>query len=259
MDHPGMTPIIFRTSGAGQPLLLLHAFPLNSGMWRPQIEGLEGAARLLAPDFPGFGASAEVPAVEDLDSLARMIYEEAKALGVDKAAVAGCSMGGYLAFALLRIAPDFVKSLALINTKASADNYQARANRLTLATRVKREGCSFLIDEWPQTALSAETVSHKPGVVAAIQKMISEATPDGVAAAQIAMAGRPDSTGLLKNIDVPTVVIHGLDDRFVSEAEARAMAGAIPHATFAGVSRAGHIAGMEQPQSVNAVLRELIG
>jgi 3-oxoadipate enol-lactonase len=253
-----MTPIIFRTSGAGPPLLMLHAFPLNSGMWQPQLDGPEGAGRFLAPDFPGFGASAGVPAVEDLDNLARMIYEETKALGVDYAAVAGCSMGGYLAFALLRVAPGFVSSLALINTKASADNDQARANRLTLAARVKREGCSFLIDEWPQTALSEETIRHKTGVVAAIQAMISEATPDGVAAAQRAMANRPDSTGLLKNIDVPTVVIHGLADRFISEAEARSMADAIPNAHFVEIPDAGHIPGMEQPERVNAALRKLL-
>ena len=254
-----MTPIIFRTQGAGPPALMLHAFPLNSRMWRPQLDALADVARLLAPDLPGFGASAGTPAVDDLDGLARMIYEETRALGVKSAAVAGCSMGGYLAFALLRVAPDFVSSLILINTKVSADDTRARANRLALVERVKREGCNFLIDEWPQTALSAETMARRHDVVAAIQAMIAEATPDGVAAAQIAMAGRPDSTGLLKDIDVPTVVIHGLDDRFVSEAEARAMASAIPRATFVGVPSAGHIPGMEQPDSVSATLGQFLG
>ncbi len=253
-----MTPIIFRTVGTGSPLILLHAFPLNSRMWQPQLVGLAGAGKLLAPDFPGFGASAGVAPVGNLDELARMIYEEAKGQGVDKAFVAGCSMGGYLAFALLRVAPGFVSSLALINTKASADNDQARANRLAIVARVKREGCSFLIDEWPQTALSDDTAKRRPEVVVAIKAMISEATPDGVATAQLAMAGRPDSTGLLKDIQVPTVVIHGLDDRFVSESEARTMANAIPNAHFVGIPRAGHIPGMEQPEQVNAALRQLL-
>jgi len=254
-----MTQIIFRSQGAGQAVLMLHAYPLNSRMWQPQLDGLAEAGRLLAPDLPGFGASAGTPTIDELDDLARIIYEDTRAQGVDNVTVAGCSIGGYLAFGLLRVAPGFVRSLALINTKASPDNDQARANRLALAARVKREGCRFLVDEWPQTALSEETMTHQLDVVAAIQAMISEATPDGVAAAQLAMAGRPDSTGLLKDIDVPTVVIHGLDDRFVSEAEARAMADTIPQATFVGVPRAGHIPGMEQPERVNAALRDLIG
>ena len=254
-----MTPIIFRTQGAGRPVLLLHAFPLNSRMWQPQLDALRDVARFLAPDLPGFGASAGTPAVDNLGALARMIYEETKAQGVDEVTVAGCSMGGYLAFALLRVAPNFVRSLALINTKASADNDQAKANRLALAERAKSEGCSFLFDEWPQTALSAETIARKHDVVAATQAMIAEATPDGVVAAQIAMAGRPDSSGLLKDIDIPTVVIHGLDDRFISEGEARAMARAIPRATFVAIPRAGHIPSMEQPESVSAALRELLG
>jgi 3-oxoadipate enol-lactonase len=253
-----MTRIIFRTHGAGPPVLMLHAFPLNSRMWEPQFDGLEGTGRFLAPDLPGFGTSAQMSTVDDLDALARIIYEETQAQGVDKVTTIGCSIGGYLAFALLRVAPGFVRSLALINTKASADNDQARANRMTLAARVKREGCRFLVDEWPQTALSAETMTHRPDVVAAIQSMIAEATPDGVAAAQIAMAGRPDSTSLLKDINVPTVVIHGLDDRFISEVEARAMADAIPGAKFVGVQTAGHIPGMEQPELVNAALRHFL-
>jgi pimeloyl-ACP methyl ester carboxylesterase len=253
-----MTRIIFRVQGTGPPVLMLHAFPLNSRMWQPQLDGLAGAGRFLAPDLPGFGASAGLATIDSLDGLARMIYEESRAQGVDKATVAGCSIGGYLAFALFRVTPGFVGALALINTKASPDNDQARANRLALAARVKREGCSFLVDEWPQTALSADTITHRSDVVAAIQSMIHEATPDGGAAAQIAMAGRPDSTGLLKDIDVPTVVIHGLDDRFVGEAEARAMAQAIPRATFVGVPHAGHIPGMEQPESVNAALGQFL-
>src|ERR1700686_1253339 len=102
-----MTPIIFRTLGTGSPLLWLHAFPLDSRMWQPQLDGLAGAGKSLAPDLPGFGASARVATSADLDGLARMIYEEAKGQGVDKAFVAGCSIGGYLAFALLRVAPGF--------------------------------------------------------------------------------------------------------------------------------------------------------
>lgn len=253
-----MTRIIFRTAGTGPPTLLLHAFPLNSGMWQPQLYGLPGTGTFLAPDLPGFGASATVPPVETLDSLARMIYEETKARGIHKARVAGCSIGGYIAFALLRVAPSFVTALALINTKASADTEQARENRLALAERARREGSRFLLDEWPQTALSPQSMKDRPEVVAAIRAMIGEATPEGVAGAQIAMAGRPDSTGLLNTIRVPTVVIHGLDDRFISEAEARAMAEAIPSASFVGVHSAGHIPGMEQPEPVNAALRQLL-
>jgi len=252
-----MTPVIFRSGGAGPAIVLLHAFPLNSAMWAPQIQALSGSAAWVAPDLPGFGASAQAQVVADLDELAAMIYEEARSRGIDQACVAGCSMGGYLAFALLRVAPAFVRGLALVNTKAAADSAPAKANRLALAQRVEREGCAFLIDEWPPSALSPVTLAKRPDVVETVRGMVGEATARGVIAAQHAMASRPDATTSLATIRVPTVVIHGLDDPIIAPAEAQTMARAIPAATFVGVPQAGHLPSIEQPAIVNQALLQL--
>jgi len=227
-------------------------------MWDLQAAALAGQATVLTPDLPGFGASGGASPVEDLDALASMLYEEIRALGVRRAVVAGCSMGGYLAFGLLRVAPHFVRGLALIDTKASADTDAARANRLELIRRVEREGCAFLAREWPPGALSPTTTTQRPQVVRAVQDMVARATAAGVIAAQKAMAARPDSSALLPLVGVPAVVVHGLDDRIVSETESRAMAGAIAGADFVGVPNAGHIPGVEQPEQVNGALRELV-
>lgn len=252
-----MTQIKLRAQGAGPAILLLHAFPLHAGMWRGQTEALGRSAALLAPDLPGFGDSSQVEVIEDLDELARAVYRAVHARGVEAVVVAGCSMGGYLAFALLRVAPSFVKGLALINTRAAADSEQGRANRLAMIERVQREGCGFLTTEWPPSALSPVTLSERPAIVQRVQELVSQATAAGVIAAQRAMAGRPDSTPQLGGIRVPTVVIHGLDDRIIGAAEARGMAAAIPNAKFVGVSQAGHLPNLEQPEFVNESLREV--
>jgi pimeloyl-ACP methyl ester carboxylesterase len=254
-----MTQIKLRVAGVGPPMLLLHAFPLHSGMWDGQLRALGGHATLLAPDLPGFGGSAEAPAVDDLDELARLLYEEAREHAVERVTVAGCSMGGYLAFALLRVAPDFVAGLALINTRSAADSELGRANRLAMVERVQREGSGFLVNEWPASALSPITLSGRPAVLENVQTMVAEATPRGIIAAQRAMATRPDSTPLLADLRVPTVVVHGLDDRIIGEAEARAMASAIPNAKFFGVPGAGHLPNLEQERMVNDALLELVG
>jgi 3-oxoadipate enol-lactonase len=251
-----MTHVIFRTAGNGFPVLWLHAFPLNSAMWEGQWAAFSGLAASFAPDLPGFGGSAAEGAVDDLDSLARIVYEEASARGVRGAVVAGCSMGGYLAFALLRVAPEFVRGLVLINTRASADTEQGRAKRIVLSQRVEREGCGFLALEWPPSALSPVTMSTRPNVVTNVKKMVTEATPRGVIAAQRAMATRPDSTAILGAIRVPTVVIHGLDDTIVAEAEARAMAAAIQGAQFIDIPDAAHLPSLEQPALVNDSLHD---
>jgi pimeloyl-ACP methyl ester carboxylesterase len=254
-----MTDIIFHSAGAGQAVLLLHAFPLCAGAWAAQMSDLSAYAAAIAPDLPGFGASNNVPTIDDLDALATIVSGAARRRGIDGAVVVGNSMGGYLAFALLRVDPGFVRGLALVNTKATADTDQGRANRLALAQRVEREGSGFLVDEWPQGAVSAVTLRERPSVIRSIKEMVGQATASGVIAAQRAMAGRPDSTPLLSGIRMPTVVIHGLDDAIVSEAEARAMAGAIPGAAFVGIPDAGHVPNIEDPAPVNAALRALLG
>jgi 3-oxoadipate enol-lactonase len=253
-----MTDIIFRTAGAGPALLLLHAFPLNAAAWADQMSALDDAAAMHAPDLPGFGSSPDADLADDLDQLAKIVREAARRRGIEGAVVVGNSMGGYLAFGLLRVDPGFVRGLALINTKAAADTHQARANRAALARRVESEGTSFLPDEWPQGAVSPLTLRERSGVMRSIREMIGQATPRGVIAAQRAMAERPDSTPLLSAIRVPTVVIHGLDDKLISEAEARTMAGAIAGARFVGISGAGHVPNLENPAPVNEALRELL-
>lgn len=253
-----MTDIIFQTAGAGRAVVLLHAFPLNAVAWSDQMSALSGEAALSAPDMPGFGASQDAEPVEQIDLLAKLVLDNARRRGIQNAVIVGNSMGGYLAFGLLRVDPAFVRGLALINTRAAADTDQARGNRLALVERVKREGATFLVDEWPQGAVSPVTVSGRPEVMSSIREMIRQATPLGVIAAQRAMAGRPDSTPLLGAIRVPTLVAHGLDDPIIPEAEARAMAGAIPGATFVGIPSTGHLPNLEDPAPVNAALRELL-
>ena len=253
-----MTQIIFRTTGNGPALLLLHAFPVTSAMWSSQLDALCDEANALAPDLPGFGASSEAAMPSTLDALALQIYEGSRERGIDRAVVAGCSMGGYLAFAMLRVAPQFVRALALINTKATADTEPARAKRLALAERAEREGCAFLVDEWPPGALSPATFAHNLAAVAGVRAMIEQATPQGVSAAQRAMAQRPDASALLAAISVPCIVVHGLDDPMISGADAQSMAAAITGARFIGIRAAGHLPSVEQPALVSAALRELL-
>jgi len=240
-------------------LLALHAFPLNATMWDAQTGAWSKRATVWAPDYPGFGASAQAPSFATLDGLAATILDELRAEGVRQATVIGCSMGGYLALAFLRIERSFVSSLILINSKATADAEESRANRLALAERVEREGCGFLADEWHLGALSQVTLSQRPAVVEQVRDLVRAATPGGVAAAQRAMAARPDSTPLLSQLNIPSMVIHGLDDRYVSEAEARALAAQMKGARFVGVPDAGHLPNLEQPQIVLQAVDAFLG
>ena len=253
-----MTPVILHRRGTGPAVVLLHAFPLNAKMWDEQVLVLARNFAVWAPDLPGFGAAGGRAAFASLDELAGALHDELTQNGVARASIVGCSMGGYLAFAMLGAAPGLCIKLVLVNTKAAADSEPARANRIALAQRVEREGCAFLADEWHLGALSKATLESRPQVVARVRSLVREATPAGVAAAQRAMAARPDSSNLLSSIDIPALVVHGLDDKYVSADEARAMAAAIDGARFLGVEQAAHLPNMEQSAIVTAALLDFL-
>jgi pimeloyl-ACP methyl ester carboxylesterase len=248
----------FRDAGHGRTLLLLHALPVDGRMWDDQRASLHGDFRVIVPDFPGFGLSAAPSGSPSLDDWAGQLIAVLRGAGVEEAVVAGGSMGGYVALAMLRAAPQFVGGLALVNSRAAADSDEQRAGRLAAIDRIKAEGYRFVIEGAPASALSKASLARRPAAVARVRAMAAAATPAGVIAAQRAIGARPDSRAMLGQAKIPIAIIHGEDDPVVPVAEARELAASMPDATFSPIPEAGHLPSVEQPEAVTAALRELL-
>lgn len=241
--------------GTGLPLVLLHAFPLDSRMWA-DVAPLVGGP-VLAVDLPGMGAAQGValpePALEaSADAVAAVLAEA----GHRRAVVAGLSMGGYVALALAERHPDLVAGLGLLDTKATADTEDARANRLRVAAAVESTGT---VDEvLPMaTALLGEASRERPELVARLEALIGAQQPAGVAWSQRAMAARPDRTAVLADHRGPALVLVGEEDRPTPVAEARGMAEALGVEAVV-VPGAGHLTAVEAPHAVAAALDDLL-
>ncbi|MDH6133100.1 pimeloyl-ACP methyl ester carboxylesterase [Kitasatospora sp. MAA4] len=242
-------------------LVLLHAFPLSARMWQAQLDALPGpdgsAARVLAPDLPGFGAAAPLPDAPSLDLLADGVARLLDSAGIDRAVVGGLSMGGYVAMAFARRHPGRLSGLLLADTKASADTEAARANRERIAAAVlARDSVRLLAEEKLETTLLGPAAA--PELVAAVRALIAAATPAGVAWAQRAMAARPDSFDVLAGLRVPAAVLVGAQDALTPPADARAMAQALPDARLTVIEGVGHLSALEAPEAFNTAVRELL-
>ena len=146
-------------------LVLLHAWPLNSDMWRDQVSTLGSDGRVLAPDLPGFGS--EPAAGADLDAWARGLSGKLRAQGIEKAVVAGNSMGGYVGLALLRVDPGLLAGLALISARAAADSPIVLTARSATIDRIDHSSGNLgFIAEDALLLLSHATRRDKPQVVA---------------------------------------------------------------------------------------------
>ena len=244
--------------GPGDPLILLHAFPLDSRMFEPQTKALAGLRRLITPDYPGFGRSPRIPAQPDVRYYAEGVRGLLDRLALERVVLGGVSMGGYVAFECLRLFPERVSGLVLANTRPEPDSEEMRENRKEMARRVADEGVGVLVELQMGRLLSRNTFEGNEEVVEKVRAMILESNPNGVVAALGAMRERPDSTPLLGKIGVPTLIIGGEEDEISSPEIMGAMAEKIPDSRHVTLSGAGHLSNLEAQEGFNAALKEFL-
>src|SRR5258708_7458939 len=136
--------LCFDDTGRGEPLVLLHAFPLDGRMWLAQKDELAGSVRVIVPDLRGFGRSAELAPAHSMGEYADDVAALLDTLGIDRATIVGLSMGGYIALALARLHPHRLSRLGLADTRSLPDSVEGRAARDQNIALVKSEGVAPL-------------------------------------------------------------------------------------------------------------------
>jgi pimeloyl-ACP methyl ester carboxylesterase len=240
--------------------VLLHALAVGSSLWDATRRDLEALGHhVLTPDQRGYGATPLGDAPETLDVCADDIARLLDGHGVDRAVLAGISMGGYVAMAFLRRHRHRVAGLALLSTRAEADTPEQRAERDAFAALVLTDRARpALIDAALPRMLGATTRATRPDVAARLRATITATAPEAIAWSQRAIAARPDSTPALRETHVPTLVLAGEEDELVTAAEARTLAAALPRARLLPLPGTGHLAPAENPDAVTAALADLL-
>jgi len=240
----------------GKTLVLVHGFPLDARMWEAQLAALAFLRRVIAVDLRGRRKSRQVPdETYGMDVYADDLARTLDALGIAEIDLGCLSMGGYVTLAFWRRHRARVRSLIFMCTRAGADPDSARAGRLATAAKVRTEGTRALLSAMLPKLLGPNTQAP---VRALVESMFVETPGETAARDSLAMRERPDSTPLLSEIDVPTLVVHGEADALIPVATGREMAAAIAGARFVSIANAGHLAPLEQPGAVNAALREFL-
>lgn len=253
--------LFWQEVGGGEDvLLLLHGFPLDHTMWRPQIDFFAALGwRVIAPDQRGYGQSRHNPAE---DTTMALLAQDAAALldhlGVARAVVMGLSMGGYVSFAFYSQFPAKVRALILANTKAEPDAPLARENRYKLREAVRSQGSAAARDVMLPMMFSPELHQAGGAMLDELEAVMLRTQPTAIISTLPGLAERPDSVPHLAGIEVPVLVIHGEKDQLMPVANARLMAQAAPQARFVGVPDAGHMANIENSEFFNRAVAEFL-
>jgi 3-oxoadipate enol-lactonase len=244
--------------GSGLPLVFVHAFPLNRTMWAPQVSAMVERCRCVSVDLRGFGESAVRPPYT-MDQYADDIALLLDHLRIGRAVVAGCSMGGYVAFALWRRYPRLVRALVLADTKATADTDEIRERRRQLIEVARTQGSTGVANLQIASLIGKTAREKQPDTYDAVHRMIAQAPAEGIVGGLEAMMQRPDSTATLSTITVPTLIVVGDEDVPTPVKDARAMHERIAGSQLEVIAGAGHLASLERPAAFNHLLTEFVG
>lgn len=218
------------------------------------VPGLACTADLFAAQVAALGGGRPVTVADhDQDDTLAGIAGRLLAAAPERFALAGLSMGGYVALEVLRQAPGRVARLALLDTSARPDTEEARANRerlmaLASAGRFDEVGEAL----WPRL-VAPERLDDR-ALKEIVERMRQETGAEAFVRQQRAILARPDSRPDLPDIEIPTLVLVGEADIVTPPEVAREMAEAIEWASLVVVPGAGHLTALERPEAVTRAL-----
>lgn len=227
------------------PLVLLPALLCDQRLYAPLVAGLAGERPVVV---------ADLSTADDIGLLARQVLDRAP----PAFALLGLSMGGYVAFEILRRAPERVSHLALCCTRAEPDTEAIAAQRQALVARARDEGIARIARELAAGWI-APTARERDRLIELVVAMAEGTGVDGFARQQTAIRGRPDSRPGLAAITCPTLVVAGREDPLTPPTALEAIAAAVPNADLAILGGCGHLASLERPRTMLDLVRGWLG
>lgn len=254
LDRPDGARIHYQVSGHGQPILLIHGYPLSGELFAKNRKALEQHYSVITLDQRGYGQSTAPDANATIKTYAQDALALLDKLHATKAIIGGMSMGGPIALEMYREAPQRFAGLILIDTTAKPAGPPEAGLWNGVVTLVQDKGVGALPMVLTKDMLTGQTRLHDTALVQTLNAIVLKASKNGALAGAKALANRLDSQPTLATIKVPTLVIVGVEDTIYPADMAKAMQQAIPGSQLVMIPGAAHAAVMEQPTQVNEAI-----
>jgi pimeloyl-ACP methyl ester carboxylesterase len=228
-----------------QPLILLPGLLCDAALWAHQLAHLADLADMTV---------ADLTQDESVDAIAARVLRAAP----PRFALAALSMGGYVAFAILRAAPERVTHLALLDTSAHPDTAEQTIRRKMLIGFARSGRFKGVTPKLLPLLVHPDRIDDRP-LVDAVMAMAERVGLEAFLRQQRAIMARPDARPQLPAVAVPTLVVCGRQDALTPLDRSEAIAGSIPGARLTIIEQCGHLSTMERPEAVSAALRAWLG
>ncbi len=260
MSNPGFRSdsnrayLAYEERGAGEAIVLIHGHPFDRRMWRPQLDTLSDAYRVVAPDLPGYGASALRGETITMRALADSVVELLDQIEIGRALFVGLSMGGLVAMEIGLAYPERAYGLVLAATTAAPVTPEEAAARQAVAADLEQNGMLTVALEMAGRLFGAEA-RRTPAVVLSVFEMMITAQPKGAAAALRGRAARPDYSSLLPSLQVPALVVAGDEDAYSTASVTKELVESLREPEVVLLEGIGHLPNLEDPERFDNVVR----
>ena len=249
--------IRLRVDGSGPAMLFWPSLLMDGLLWTGQAEHFADRYQVILVDPPGNGGSSRLERGFTFGECAEVIVQIIDSLGIDRVHLVGNSWGGMIGGTFAAVHPDRIGIAVLMNATASPAGRRQKVEfgALTLAARVAGGIRGPLVGPVIDAFLGSTSKRTRPAVVAAVNDSVRRvAISSGGHAVRSVVPRRPDQRELFGRIETPVLVVAGIEDATFPVAETREMAAAIPGAEFVVLENAAHLAALECPDEVNALI-----
>lgn len=235
-------------------IIFVHGFPMGANMWKHQVEALKDSHYCITYDLHGIGNSLPGDGQHTMESFVDDFFSVLDELKVEKFSACGLSMGGYLLLRAYERAPERFEKIIICDSRSEADDNNAKIARAKNMKRAADGGNEAFVSSFIPTCV------HQPNIA----KMGSEYTDllsewkknsvAGIRGCLLAVMTRTDTTHVLPNLTIPSLLICGEQDAITPVTGMMAMAAQIPGGELVIIPEAGHIAPLENPAYTNEAI-----
>lgn len=239
-------------------VVFIHGFPFNKNMWVGQLEALPHDVTGIAIDVRGHGTSTMGHGFFSIDLFAGDLLEFLRKMGIEQAVVCGCSMGGYIALRAHELKPEKFAGLILSDTNSLSDDNAGKVKRFDTIRTVLQQGNRAFAITFAERVFSAHSRQHRQDAIELIRSSIRRNNVRAICATLLALAARTDTTGHLRDIRIPTLLLWGAEDQVTPREQADILMKHIPDARLVEFAKCGHLPNLEDPEGFNKALLEFI-
>lgn len=239
-------------------VIFVHGFPFNKTTWNEQLKSLPDNVNGIAYDIRGFGDSTSGYPFLSIDLFAKDLLAFIDFLKPDQCVLCGISMGGYIALRAFELDSKKIDGLVLCDTNCVSDSNEGKVKRFASIDLIQSGGKNDFTEGFIKNVFGENTLSNKPEIVQFLREVINRTSDETICSTQLAMAARTDTSSSLSNINVPTLIIRGENDKLMSEDQTKQLKDGIMQSDMISISNSGHLPNLENPEDFNKALNTFL-